>query len=119
MRLAGLIVKLAASGAASVGDHAIDLALLAGADIQGTVGREGQRPDVTLTGSEVFGGAAVLDAVHLAIGRGAGVNRASAVDGDRVDLRLIGSSDHGAIARGVNFQKTAAIAGTEIERAIG
>ena len=89
VRLAGFVPDLAVAGAI----HAEDLALVAGADVEGAIGAHGQRPDVAGFGREVLGGLAVLDAIDLAIGRSAGVDRAGAVHRDGEDLGLVGGPE--------------------------
>ena len=115
MRLAGLIPDFAVAGAI----HAEDLALIAGADVEGAIGADGQRPDVACFGCEVLGGLAVLDAVDLAVGRGAGVDRAGAIHGEGEDLGLGRGPQQRALAGAIDLVEAAAMAGGGVERAIG
>ena len=112
VRLAGIVVQLAAARAG----NAEDLALVAGAHVERAIGPRGQRPDVARLGREVLGGLAVFDAVDLAIGRGAGVDHAAAVHGDGEDFGLFGGPQQRAFAGAVDAINPAAVAGGGVER---
>ena len=99
--------------------HAKDLALIAGADVERAIRRDGERPDVAGLGREVLGGLAVLDAVDLAVGRSAGVDRAVGVHGDGEDLGLLGGPQQRRLAGRVDAVDAAAIAGGGVQRAVG
>jgi hypothetical protein len=60
-----------------------------------------------------------FDAVDLAIGRGAGVDRAAAVHGDGEDSRAARRSTAASFAGAVDAIHPAAVAGAGVERSIG
>ena len=114
VRLPGLIPDFAVAGAI----HAEDLALFAGADVEGAIGAHGQRPDVARFGREVFGGLAVLDAVDLAIGRGAGVNRAGMIHREGENLGLGRGPKQRALAGAIDLVQAAAMSGGGVDRTV-
>jgi hypothetical protein len=61
---------------------------------------------------------AVDDAIDLAVGRRAGVDRA-VIHRDGEDLRLIGGPQERRFAGGIDAVDAAAVAGAGVERAIG
>ena len=114
VRLSGLIVNFALAG----GGDAEDLALIAGADIQRAVGRDGQRPDVTGAGREVLAGLALQDAIDLSIRRCAGVDGARRVNRQGKDLRLIGRPQKLRAAGFIDLVQAAAVSGGGIDDAV-
>src|SRR5664280_3743083 len=115
VRLSGLIPDLAVPCAI----HTEDLALLAGAHVEGAIGAHGQRPDVARLGREVFGDLAILDAVDLAIGRGAGVKRTGAIHGEGENLGLGRGPQQRALGGTFDLVQAAAMSGSGVDRAVG
>ena len=115
VRLAGLVIELAL---ARRGDP-VNLPLIAGADIERSIGRAGERPDIAGLRVEVFDGLAVFDAVYLAVGRSARVDRAVIIHGDGEDLGLIGRPVQRCFAVLIDAVDASAMAGGSVQRLIG
>src|SRR5262249_36813461 len=113
--LAGLVVKLGLAG----GRDAVDFAAIAGADVESSVGRERERPDVLGLGVEIFGGLAVDDFVDLAVGGGGGVDGVSGIGGNGEDFGFGGGPVQGRLAGGIDFINAAAVAGSGVDGTVG
>jgi hypothetical protein len=78
---------------------------------------EGERPDVLVGGIEVdLGLALAVDGVHLAVGRGAGVETAVLADGEGMDLELRGVEQQRGLAV-LDAEHLPVVAGADVEAA--
>ncbi|MBA3973340.1 MAG: hypothetical protein C0504_03870 [Candidatus Solibacter sp.] len=97
----------------------MDAAVVAGGDEQGSVGGEGERPDVFRLGVIEFADLGAGDFEDTAVGGSSGVDSAARVDGEGEDFGLGGGPDGRGLAVGGDAIKASAVAGAEVERAVG
>jgi hypothetical protein len=93
-------------------------ASVAGSGVEGSVGGEGQRPDVFGFGIEVFGGLAVFDAIDFSFGGTGGVDRL-AVGGEGEDFGAIGGPDYAWSSRLIYAEHAASMASGCVEGSFG
>jgi hypothetical protein len=113
--LAGFVPNLALAR----GGGAIDAAVVAGGDEEGTVGGGGECPDVGRLRVEILGGLAVLNLPDFAVGGSGGIQGAFGVEGEGEDAGVGGGPENFGLLPGADAIDAAAVASAEVEGTVG